>query len=187
MNRNNYILILIGIALAFASCNSGYTRRNPGKTFVPDMTYSRAYDAYTYNPNTPDSLTSQKPVSGTIARGEHVVEKYTIADSALYKSMTNPYTFTEKNIESGRVLYNIHCGICHGTKLDGNGPLYNGGNGKYAAMPANLLSDNIKSLTDGTYYYTIMYGKNKMGSYASQLNHQQRWEVISYIRSINSK
>jgi len=187
MNRNKYILLLIGIALAFASCNSGYTRRNPGKTYVPDMTYSRAYDAYTYNPNTSDSLTSQKPVAGTIARGQFVEEHYTIADSLLYKTLTNPYTFTEKELDNGRRLYNIHCGICHGEKLDGNGPLYDGGNGKYAAMPANFMAENIKSLSDGTYYYTIMYGKNKMGSYASHLNHKERWEVIAYIRSINSK
>lgn len=187
MNRNKYIILLAGIALGFASCNSGYTRRNPGKTFVPDMTYSRAYDAYTYNPNTADSLTSQQPVAGTVARGQFVEERLTIADSAAYKNIANPYTFTDVELDNGRRLYNIHCGVCHGDKLDGNGPLYNGGNGKYAAMPANLMSENIKALSDGTYYYTIMYGKNKMGSYANHLNHKERWEVISYIRSKNSK
>jgi mono/diheme cytochrome c family protein len=30
-------------------------------------------------------------------------------------------------------LYLINCGICHGTKLDGNGPLYNDGKGPYPA------------------------------------------------------
>lgn len=187
MNRNKYIILLIGIALGFAACNSGYTRRNPGKTYAPDMTYSRAYDAYTYNPNTPDSLTSQKPVAGTISRSEYVDVSLTINDSLSYYSMTNPYSFTENDLDHGRRIYNIHCGICHGEKLDGNGPLYADGNGKYAAKPANFNDPTIKDMSDGKYYYTIMYGKNKMGSYAAHLTHKERWEVIAYIRSKTSK
>ncbi len=32
-------------------------------------------------------------------------------------------------------------------------------------------------------FYSATYGKNKMGSYASQLNTEQRWMVIAYIKS----
>jgi mono/diheme cytochrome c family protein len=32
-------------------------------------------------------------------------------------------------------------------------------------------------------FYVTTYGKNLMGSYASQLSSAQRWQVISYIRS----
>jgi hypothetical protein len=32
-------------------------------------------------------------------------------------------------------------------------------------------------------YYSVTYGKNKMGSYASQLNTKQRWMVIAYVKS----
>ena len=38
-------------------------------------------------------------------------------------------------------LYLINCGICHGQKLDGEGPLYNGGNGPFASAPANFVGD----------------------------------------------
>ena len=37
-------------------------------------------------------------------------------------------------------------------------------------------------LADGTMFHSITYGKNAMGSYASQLNVSQRWMVIQYIR-----
>ena len=81
-------------------------------------------------------------------------------------------------------MYLVNCGICHGTALDGNGPLFKGGDGPYPAKPANLASDpKIVGLADGQLYYSITYGKNMMGSYASQLNSTQRWEVIAYIRS----
>lgn len=183
MNRKLIISILVLTLGVLSACNSGYTRRNPGKTYAPDMTYSRAYDAYTYNPNTADSLTSQKPVPGTIARGQALPEHLTAADSVKYDALKNPYTFDENDLEHGRRLYNIQCGICHGSNLDGNGSLYNNGEGKYTAKPANFNDPAIKGMSDGRIYYTIMYGKNMMGSYASQLNHEERWKVIAYIRS----
>ncbi|MBK7291963.1 MAG: hypothetical protein IPI78_17960 [Chitinophagaceae bacterium] len=31
-------------------------------------------------------------------------------------------------------------------------------------------------------FHSVTYGKNLMGSYASQLNTLQRWEVIAYIK-----
>jgi mono/diheme cytochrome c family protein len=79
--------------------------------------------------------------------------------------------------------YLIHCGICHGDKLDGNGPLWNNGNGPYPAAPRALNADYAKNLTDGHYFHVITFGKGAMGSYASQLKPEQRWWVIRYIRS----
>jgi len=38
-------------------------------------------------------------------------------------------------------------------------------------------------MPEGQMYYSVTYGKNKMGSYASQLNTEQRWMVIAYIKS----
>jgi hypothetical protein len=31
-------------------------------------------------------------------------------------------------------------------------------------------------------FYSVAYGKNMMGSYASQLSRKQRWQVIKYIK-----
>ena len=38
-------------------------------------------------------------------------------------------------------------------------------------------------MPEGQMFYSVTYGKNKMGSYASQLNTKQRWMVIAYIKS----
>ena len=77
----------------------------------------------------------------------------------------------------------INCGICHGTKLDGNGPLYKGGEGPYPAKPATLVGDpKYAAMPEGQMFYSVMYGKNLMGSYASQLNRKQRWQIIKYIK-----
>ena len=78
-------------------------------------------------------------------------------------------------------LYLVYCGICHGDKLDGNGPLPAGG--AYVAAPANFMAPNIKAFPDGHYFYVMTYGIRTMGSYASQLTPEQRWWVLKYIRS----
>ena len=80
-------------------------------------------------------------------------------------------------------LYLIYCGICHGAKLDGNGPLWNDGKGPFPAAPKNFMDPAMKAMTEGTMFHSATYGKGQMGSYASQLNTKQRWMVIAYIKS----
>jgi mono/diheme cytochrome c family protein len=38
-------------------------------------------------------------------------------------------------------------------------------------------------MPEGQMFYSVTYGKNLMGSYASQLNRKQRWQVIRYIKT----
>jgi mono/diheme cytochrome c family protein len=107
-------------------------------------------------------------------------------DSAGYAnsaSVKNPMPDIDslKLLEASR-LYLVNCGICHGTKLDGNGPLWNNGSGPFPSKPKDLTSAEIKGLADGTMFHSVTYGKNAMGSYASQLTTEQRWMVIDYIR-----
>jgi hypothetical protein len=35
----------------------------------------------------------------------------------------------------------------------------------------------------GQMFYSVAYGKNLMGSYASQLSRKQRWKIIAYIKA----
>jgi SNF family Na+-dependent transporter len=39
-----------------------------------------------------------------------------------------------------------------------------------------------EAMPEGQMFYSVAYGKNLMGSYASQLTRKQRWEVIAYIK-----
>ena len=51
MKNIHFILLFVVSALMVTSCGEDY-RRNPGRAYAPDMTYSRAYDFY----NDSDSL-----------------------------------------------------------------------------------------------------------------------------------
>ena len=79
-------------------------------------------------------------------------------------------------------LYLINCGICHGPKLNGNGPLFNGGDGPFTAAPKNFMDPDMKNMAEGTMFHSATYGKGQMGSYASQLSTERRWMVIAYIK-----
>jgi len=158
-------------------------RRTPGHIYAPDMTYSVAYDAYTSNPNFSDSLTSRKPVEGAIARG-HLYDHLKEFDTAAYKTYTTSMRFNADEVKEGGRLFNIYCGICHGSNLDGQGPLF--ASGKFASMPANFKDGKYLHMPVGQMYAAIKYGKNMMGSYASQLDVKQRWMVIAYIKKNQS-
>ena len=47
--------------------------------------------------------------------------------------------------------------------------------------------DAGRMLTVGSIYHTIYYGKNAMGSYANQLNEEERWQVVDYVLKLKSE
>lgn len=186
MKKTGLIISLAVMVLA-VSCNK--VRRNPGRSYMPDMAYSRAYETYA----TTEALQKEGihytaiPVAGTFARGD-INWHYPYAnDSAGYASSKNvvnplPKLDAKQYLEASR-LYLVNCGICHGEKLDGNGPLWNGGAGPFPAAPRNLLTDPVvANMAEGTMFHSLTYGRNTMGSYASQLTTEQRWMVIHYIK-----
>ena len=186
MNKIKSIVVAgLGLTLGLASCDSGNMRRTPGHVYAPDMTYSRAYESYTSNPNFSDSLTSRPPVNGAIARGHAMPDHLAEGDSNAYKTYTTTMRFNADELKEGGRLFNIYCAICHGSAMDGNGPLYS--SGKFAAMPANFKDGKYLHMPVGQMYAGIKYGKNMMGSYASQLDPKQRWMVIAYIKKMQAE
>jgi hypothetical protein len=195
------IAIITGVITAvmlLSSCR--FSKRSEGHVYMPDMAYSRAYETYaeldsakfTNDPSLAGSKIyyDRTPVAGTVARDEMAAFPLAMdkgTDTTNYvtsKSIANPLPVLSAPdyLEAAR-LYLVNCGICHGEKLDGNGPLYNDGKGPYLAAPKNLVADPVVSkMPDGQMFYSITYGKNAMGSYASQLSTKQRWMIIHYIK-----
>ncbi len=175
----------LAMIAVLAGCDK--TRRSPGRAYMPDMSYSRAYDAYSSTENLKEHGINYNamPVVGAVARGDEF--PYTLKNDlegyAQSASVKSPLDASKIDMTEAERLYLVNCGVCHGTKLDGNGPLWKGGDGPYPAAPRNLISDPIAiNMAEGTMFHSVTYGKNLMGSYASQLNTLQRWEVIAYIK-----
>lgn len=187
------IITICSLAVALIVSCGGDVRRTPGSTYMPDMGTSRAYETDADHSNLASAGIhyNNMPVAGTVARGEEM-PYHLKNDSAGYSAsntIKNPLTLwsAADSIESER-LYLINCAICHGTALNGNGPLYKDGAGPYAAKPATLVGDPaIEALGEGDYYHVQTYGKGQMGSYASQLNRKQRWMIARYIKQKQKK
>jgi len=185
--------LIFTMSVIIAGCSG--VQREPGRIYMPDMAYSRAYETYATTPEQIAELLKQgihfsnTPVPGTIKRGEllpfPIAKDSSSADTTNYhasRDVKNPLTALD-TVEAER-LYLVNCAICHGPKLDGNGPLYRGGEGPFPAKPATLVGDpKFDAMPEGQMFFTATYGKNKMGSYASQLSTKQRWMVVAYIKS----
>lgn len=198
MKKNTIITVfLLSIAGLTVITGCGDNKRQPGKIYMPDMTYSRALETYspldsmffTTDPKNPgdEIFYNRKAVDGTIGRGE--MFPYTLPNDSLGYAMSAqvknplPALVGKDSLEAAR-LFNINCAICHGPKADGNGPLST--SGKIGAI-ANLTLPLYVDMADGTMYHSINYGKNNMGSYAPQLSRKQRWQMVQYIRTLQPK
>jgi mono/diheme cytochrome c family protein len=185
--------LLVAAVILAVSCDD--IQRNPGRVYMPDMAYSRAYETYAMTDSLKAELLkkgihfSNTPVAGTIKRDmllPFLIQKDSAApDTTNYhaaREVKNPLTSMD-TVEAER-LYLVNCAICHGPKLNGDGPLYRGGDGPFPAKPADFVGGaQYLGMPEGQMFYSVTYGKNKMGSYASQLNTEQRWMVIAYIKS----
>jgi mono/diheme cytochrome c family protein len=190
MKKLSIIAITFFTAAVIISCSD--VKRQPGSVYVPDMAYSRAYETFADHSNLTEAgiFYNNQPVAGTMARGEELpfhLTKDAPGDTTNYtasKLVKNPIdSLSAAEYKETERLYLINCGVCHGPKLNGNGPLYKDGNGPYAAKPATLVGDaKYEAMPEGQMFYSVAYGKNMMGSYASQLNRKQRWQVIKYIK-----
>ena len=115
-------------------------------------------------------------VTGTVARG-HLPPAFSTPEEAGIL-LSNPLPLTQAIAERGRRVFNDHCAICHGTV--GNGvPLLSR---VYGGKPGNFLSNEIGARPDGHYFGVLMLGKNAMPSYAADLDTEDRWAAVHYIR-----
>jgi mono/diheme cytochrome c family protein len=196
MKRINYIKAISAAVLMLILVNSCGVKRDPGSAYMPDMVYSRAYETnalrdsaiFTMDRNQAGAkiFYNGAPASGTIERGQEVMPYTLPNDSNGYKlsaQLVNPIASLSAadSAEIGR-LYNINCAVCHGAKGQANGPI-----AERVGAVANLTTPVYVDMADGTMFHSITYGKNNMGSYASQLTRKQRWQVIKYIRMLQPK
>lgn len=173
---------LMVVLISFASCQK---KTKPNYQYFPDMYESIGYEAYGEVDFLPNGMGAKLPAEGSIARGhkpfdvDNSIEGYDIAKA----SLVSPLDSTQIDATRGGQLYDIYCGVCHGNKGDGQGILVK--REKMLGVPA--FNDQGRGLTQGSVYHTIHYGKNVMGSYANQLNEEERWQVVDYVMHLKAQ
>lgn len=130
-----------------------------------------------------NGLSSRKPIEGTVARGSTFIENE--MTTGFVQGTTNfvqiaPIKVTESVMARGQQRFNIYCAPCHGQVADGRGITTKFG----MAAVANLHDARIITMADGEIFNTITHGKNLMGAYGSNIDVNDRWAVITYLRSL---
>jgi mono/diheme cytochrome c family protein len=179
MNNVLRIGILMGVVL-LASCKSD---DRPNYQYMPNMYEPVGYETYGKVDFLPNSMEARQPAANTVARGKI---PYDIPNDLEGKDMArvNPSPLdslaVDDNLAKGAELYAIYCAICHGVKGDGQGTLVK--REKILGVPS--YADQARDITVGSTYHVIYYGLNAMGSYANQLDHEERWQVSEYVMKL---
>jgi mono/diheme cytochrome c family protein len=195
-------LLTTTLVVLLASC--GGEADSPGVEYMPDMYRSPAVEAYVDYGQDPyhfgDSLartqrmrpSARKPVEGTIAFSAdpakaafhmpypypNTTEGYEAAGAAL----KSPIAMTQATVDQGKVIYTKFCQQCHGETGMGDGTVISRG----GHPPPNAYSGPLKDLPEGKMFHTLTYGKGAMGSHASQLDKEERWLVIQYVKYLQA-
>ncbi|MEW4923551.1 cytochrome c [Algibacter sp. 2305UL17-15] len=169
-------IVVIAVVFVAVSCKKDTA---PNYQFMPNMYESAGYETYGENAMFENGMEARTPAEGSIPRGfiPFDIENNTDGFALAKATLKSPLSSDEVDFEKGSPLYAIYCGICHGVKGDGQGNLVK--REKILGIPS--YDDAGRAITEGSIYHTIYYGKNAMGSYANQLNEEERWQVVAYV------
>lgn len=178
------ILKITIIVMALFSLVSCFNDNKPNYQFMPNMYEPVGYETYGEYEVFPGQQEALLPVDGTISRGWMPYEYPNTTDglNLAKEELKNPLAVTEKNLSAGKELYNIYCAVCHGEKGDGQGILMK--REKFLGIPS--YADAGRNITEGGTYHVQMYGLNSMGSYASQTNELERWQITQHVMNLKA-
>ena len=99
-----------------------------------------------------------------------------------YKSLKNPLTPSESNLNAARQVYIDECAQCHGDRGKGDGPEAR----SHYPLPADLTDPKLLSnVTDGEIFYQISEGRRPMPSFKRRLTEDERWQLALLVRSFS--
>ena len=171
--------VLLAVSLIMESCANS---DRPNYQFMPDMYKPVGYETYGNYDVFANGQEAGLPVEGTIPRGwmPYEYENTTEGLELARIELKNPFPRTQANRDNGKYLYDIYCALCHGKKGDGKGILSE--REKFSGIPS--YGDPGRNITEGSIYHVEIFGLNNMGSYASQTNEKERWQIGMYVEDL---
>ena len=128
---------------------------------------------------------SARPLpEGVVARG------FLRADAALYRGVGEggsfvldiPVPVTRELLLRGQERFNIYCSPCHGRTGEGQGMIVARG----FKNPSTFHVDRLRNERAGYFFDVMTNGFGQMSGYATQITPEDRWAVVSWIRTLQA-
>jgi mono/diheme cytochrome c family protein len=140
-----------------------------------------------------DGLSMQAPPEGTVPR-ERIVGNAPLATGRLpdgpiqpngepmpIYAAAIPVPVTKELLALGRKRFDITCATCHGPLGDGHSIV---GSQMALRPPPNLIEQRYIEKPAGYIFEVATKGFGMMASYAAELDVNERWAVVAYIRAL---
>ena len=175
------LFAVLGTVL-LASC--GGEKDSPGIEYMPDMYRSPSVEAYVDYGQDPYYFEDSLVIRQRNTQSARLAPAGTIpwsSDPAMAK-YNFPYPYTNDTTGYSRAGRELHSPIPMTKESVDKGKVISEG----GHPPPGAYSGPLKDLPEGKMFHTITYGKGMMGSHAGQLNKEERWTVIQYVKFLQN-
>ena len=146
-----------------------------------DMHNQPKFDQQRFTTFYADGRSVRPQVENTVARSQLRRDAYFFTGFDNGKEGDGmPFPATKVVLARGQQLYNVYCTPCHSRVGNGAGMIVQRG----YAPAGNFHSDRTRQAPLGHFYNVIANGYGAMPDYSSQLNTEERWAVVAYIRAL---
>lgn len=175
------IVIATVASISMVSC---FNNKKPNYQYFPNMYEPVGYETNGEYEIFPNQQAAMTPPEHTVPRGftPYEYENSTAGLELAKAELKSPYEVTEENLVVGNQLFTVYCAVCHGDKGDGKGILAT--REKFLGIPS--FGDPGRNIVLGGIYHVETYGLNAMGSYASQTNEKERWQIAMHVMDLKA-
>ncbi|MBK8313733.1 MAG: c-type cytochrome [Acidobacteria bacterium] len=156
-----------------ASNQDGQKSRIPDGKLMTDGEFTTAKPA----PTPAKDPFPARPTPAVVMQNGKIVQQWQApADAA---AVVSPVKDNPNAAGIGKVLYLQKCVDCHGKAGEGNGWMSKG----LLRPPTNLASKVVQANTDGELFWKITNGKSPMPAHRVRFTDEERWYIVSYLRT----
>lgn len=166
--RVRIALALLALAPFITGCDQAMRDNSRLRPFEPNQFFA-------------DGVPARHPVEGTVPRSAGPL------NPALNDGVVNgqpvaefPIPITRATLERGRDRFNIFCAPCHGLAGFGDGIIPQRG----FTRPPSYHMVRLYQAPPGHFFQIATKGIGVMPGYANQVNVEDRWAIVGYIRTL---
>eukprot|EP01051_Picozoa_sp_SAG22_P016812 SAG22_NODE_2460_length_2546_cov_1.366980_2_plen_207_part_00 len=180
--------ILILICLVFLTGCRAWNSDKPAVHVNPNFDWQAKYKPQQLAMKSPDGVVpwgSENSYFFTEKRADALQ-----SDSRFYRGKTStgqwirkiPVAVTEKLLLRGQEQYNIYCAVCHTKTGNGTKSVIS----KRGWVVPDITMTSSRQKRDGELYDIVSHGIRSMPGYAKQIDFEDRWAIVSYVRALQA-